>query len=478
MKHRDSRRPRVVPVVEPLERRTFLDGTQETITITISENQGVSFVENAHEHVDIDFKHCSGTVTVTGTDLVQTTVKGGGVVVTGTVNYLNAVDVTASSNPAVADVLVDGIGFGNDDVDWMELQDFVDSVTLNTVEIQDVNLTDMIQIDQADFVKMDVAHNIRMNADVVKSLSIGSVLDSQIVLTGPLTQFVANSFIASTPGSASLTGYPIASIKIGGAFTADLNLNYQLAPKFTVDTFHIGGNASGTWDIEGTTHSIYADSFDSAFSGTFGRVDNWGVRASYSGAFSAGSVANMSVGGNINNGTLNFTNAYSLNVLDLGKLTVGNYITGSNITSAGNIGSVHTMYTYYSYIDAGTSSGYVFGNTPTSADYTSPCYIESFYSDCPSMHNLHFESSEVAAFNLENVHIGNVVTDNGGSPFGLVGIRMEAVMVGVGGKQLRFKNLMTEADFTTGLTSQRQSQQTLGDLVILLPIQIIQPPTD
>jgi hypothetical protein len=454
-------------LVESLEQRTFLDGTPVQIVIPVNENQILTFPQTGRLHINITFKYCAGSVTVTGTDLVQTPTRTG-ISVSGTLLSLNQVLVNQAFSPKLSDLTVEGVNYPRTQTSWFQLQGIEDTVPMNQIKVRRLELDGSATFDELNYLRISEAMDSSISGAVSKRMAFGNVSNSTISDSEPLCCFCCCDMTSSSPGESVLLAPAIRYLRVRKDFDADLILSGSSTKKYTLDAFS-AALIDGTWNVSGNTHSITTGSVNSPFVGSFGEIDLFKVRQNFTGSLTAGSLGTLDVGNSLTSSTLNFTNPYLAGAFDLSHLNVGNYIESTNLNSTGNIYAIHTMYTYYSNIEAGISPGYVFGMTPTSADYTSPCWIESFYSDCPSMHYEHFIGSYVGAYNFGTVHVGNVVTNNYGSPIGFAGYQFDSLRFGLGAIKPRFKDLLSETQFTTDLSQQHETPSALGDFHILLP---------
>lgn len=301
------------------------------------------------------------------------------------------------------------------------------------------------------------------------TMKLNRLTDTHLSVDPFIRTLSLNSAKESTAGAGGISATSAGNVNVASDYKYDLGFKPALGSHYTLNAFRVGGTASGTWNIPGSTNSLSAHTFDSGFTGSFGNLGKFTVGTDLGGSLTAGSISTASVGHNLLGGTLTLTNPYAANSLNLGSLRVGNAIQNSTIRSNGNVGRVMTMFTYYSRIEAGIKSGYVFGQPLTPSDYDSLSYIKSFVSDCPSHHNIHYVGSYVGASNLQNVQLGNVQTQYGGAPFGLAGIRMDKTSVLVNSKTIQLGTLNSKADLDAGLQKYGLTEASLGDFKILFP---------
>jgi len=102
--------------------------------------------------------------------------------------------------------------------------------------------------------------------------------------------------------------------------------------------------------------------------------------------------------------------------------------------------------------------------------YTSDSIIKSFTSDCPSHHSLHFGGSYVGAYDLQNIHLGNVETQYYGIPFGMAGLRMDHVSVLLNNNAVNLTGLNSAATLDAGLQKYGLTEASLVDFKLLFPM--------
>jgi hypothetical protein len=467
MKNAINRRGRSA-VIESMESRVLFTGLTATV---LSGYVDVSY--NAQQSITVDFSKCGGSVTVTGDNVVQTQTKGG-VDVTGTNLVFTSVDVNTTTDPDNAMLKINGIGFGNNSDNWPVLQGFNSTVALNLINMHDVNLTGSVNIFQAQQATLEDIADATISAAIARNFQAHNILNSVVGFNAPLRRLSVNEFLATTPGSSSLNGWSVGSIRDKGDFSPDVVMINPLHCCDPIGCCDFSGSLSGTWDITGGIRRIRALEITSAFSATAGEVGDIHVKQDFSGTLTAYALRNLNVGVDLSGANLILINPWAFDSWDLGKAMIGNAIYNSHITATGSIDLIHTMYTDYSWITAGVSSGFTFGQDLTASDFTANATIKTFFSDCPSMHNQHFAGSYVGAYSFGNVHIGNINTNFGGQPIGLAAhdIGKLSFLLDSGKYRPSFSNLKIGSDFADRLQSLNIGPSITGDFHVYLPISL------
>ncbi|HEY1685404.1 MAG TPA: S8 family serine peptidase [Tepidisphaeraceae bacterium] len=243
----------------------------------------------------------------------------------------------------------------------------------------------------------------------IRSITIGSANNFNLTTSGEIRQLKANEWI----GTSVITAPAIQTLKVPGNFSAQLVLsNASLA----LESAMFGSLLAGTpWSITGSAKTINAGSVAPGFSADFGgNIASLNIAANLAGDFTAGSITNLKVRNSISAAVLTLTNGSGT---DLGKLTVGGEINGSQIFSSANIGSIRAAVLSDSEIYAGVAND-VSGLPTSSADFSSDASIASV--TIPGTHNQYgVIGSDIAAATLGKINFGEVNIDNGGQPFGL-----------------------------------------------------------
>ncbi|MDB5354198.1 MAG: hypothetical protein JWN24_651 [Phycisphaerales bacterium] len=468
-------------IVEPLECRRLLTNT---LQITIPA-QVTSITAKDLQNVGIQFqlRDLPGTLTLTGENLAAQTV-GKNVTVTGNVSRIDDLSVfnttPASSlmvkGPAGAIPLVSFESTGP--MKMIDIHPFLIDGPVNIVAApkmqfgdgmaSTINITQNIPLvnftggsfsnSQINFIKGNSAPSIP--AVMIK---LNNLTDTQLNADGFIKMLNLHSITESAPGASGITANSAGMFKVSADYKANFTLKPTFGLRYTLNSYAIGGTASGTWNIPGTTRMGSANTYDSGYSAKFDSIGTYLVTKDFSGSLTAGAIGNASIGRNMVGGTFNLTNPFAANSWNLGSLKVSNSIENSTITSQGNLGNIQTMFTYYSHIQAGINPNYVFGQPPTTDWYTSNSSIKSFISDCPSHHKIHFVGSYVGAYDLQSILIGNVQDQNFGSPFGVAGVRIDKYSVLLNNKLFKLSGLNSLAGYDSGLQKYGLTEQDLVD---------------
>ena len=477
---------RICCVAERLEHRRLLSNSvQVVITPAIAT---VSAQDLHNLGVSMKLSDLTGMLTFTGNNLAEQTV-GKQVNVTGNITDVSAAfsNSTAASSFVVSskasDVLLDGFTSTGP----MKLIDFRPLVTDGNVQLV---AAPKILISDG----MNATFNVTQTIPSV-NFTGGSFTNSQFNFSGPpsssfgtnlllkfnnitdthfnaspyIKSLTLGSFNSTSPGSGGITADSAGTISVASNYKADFTFKPTLGLKYTLGSFRAGGTASGNWNVPGPSGFASAGLFDGGFRGNFGSLAGLKVGKDFDGSLTAGSLGIGSIGGSMNGASMDFTNPFAANSWNLSSLKVANSIDDSTITSSGNLGNINTMFTFGSKIAAGVDPNYIFGQPLSSSDYTSWSTIKSFVSDCKSHHLMHYGASYVGAYFMPSVHLGNIVTDNFGSPFGLAGFRFDKLSFLDSGKTINLAGITSTAAYNSGLQSNGLTQQELGDFRVLLP---------
>ena len=458
---------------ESLEQRQLLANTIQ-VTIPV---QVVSISAKTLQDTAVSFRlhDVVGTLTATGENLAAQTV-GNTVNITGTVsefNDLSLTTTTALSSIAVSSTVVDFPLGSFESMGPMKMIDLrplslngnVSMLAAPKVQLGDGKAATINISQEIPFLNFTggnfsnslinfTAANPTAKAPVL-SMKFNNLIDTHLNVQQFIKTLNLRSVAESTAGASGITANSAFAIGVASDFKADLTFKPTFGLRYTLDNYHVGGTASGRWTVPGATRLGYANLYDSGYVGNFGSIGGYAVGKDFSGALTAGSIGTAFIGHDMLNGSMMLTNNYAANSWNLGSISVGSTIENSTITSNGNLGTITTMYTYYSRIQAGLSSSYVFGQPLTMGSYSSNSVIKSFTSDCPSHHYTHFVGSYVGASDLQYVHLGNTQINNYNNPFGLAGVRMDRLSLLLNGKAVNMKSL-------TGIASLDAALRDLG----------------
>jgi hypothetical protein len=136
-----------------------------------------------------------------------------------------------------------------------------------------------------------------------------------------------------------------------------------------------------------------------------------------SGTLTAGSVTNLSAE-ELNQETITATDTYSASHLDIGTIDATAGIDQSTITSAGNIGTIKSLFVQNSLISAATADPSPSG-TAGSDDFTAPAIIQSV--DIQKTGN--FANSTITAYKVGSLNLSQISGGGGiaAEEFGSVG---------------------------------------------------------
>ena len=474
-------------IAERLEQRRLL-----TSIIQVQITPAVTAVHAQDLHnlpISMKFGDLTGMLTLTGENLAKQAA-GKEVNVTGNITDVTSLSL-ANSTPASSFVVS---GKAND----VLLDGFDSPGPMKLIDIRPLIANGNVQMAAAPRMlfgdAMNSTFNIPQSVPLV-NFSAGSFTNSQLNFTAPNASFgtnlllrfsnvkdsrlsidpflkslTAGSFTTTSPGSGGIAANSAGVMNFATDYKADLTFHPTLNLKYTLSSFRAGGIVSGNWNVPGPSGFVSGGLFDNGFRGSFGSLAGLKVGRDFDGSLTTGSLGVGSIGGNLSGATLDFTNPFAANSWNLGSLRVHNSISGSTITSDGNLGNIATMFTFGSKITAGVDPSYVFGQPLSSSSYTSWSTIKSFISDCPSHHQIHYTGSYVGAYFMPSVHLGNIQTNNFGAPFGLAGFRFDKLSFLDNGKAINLGGITSMSAYNSALQANGVTQQQLGDFKVLLPM--------
>ena len=286
-------------------------------------------------------------------------------------------------------------------------------------------------------------------ASTIRSFFVGQASTFNLTTAAPVRVLSADEWT----GSSTITAPSISTLKVGGNFSAQLLLsNSALALNSAVFGSLLVGNP---WSIAGSVKTLSAGSVAPGFAATIGgNIASLNIAANLAGNFTAGSITNLKVRGNLSAATINLTNTTGT---DLQSLTVGGAISASDIFSAANIDTIRATILDNSEIFAGVVSG-VSGLPVSASDFASAASIGSV--TVTGSHNqFAVTDSDIAAANLGKIAFGTVQIDNGSTPFGLAADQLASFSRIVTGRRFIWKsanglsNLTHNGDLTENIFS-------------------------
>lgn len=243
---------------------------------------------------------------------------------------------------------------------------------------------------------------------------LGAVSNEDLTTAGRVATLTVSNWIDSGGGTVVLMAASIGNIVSHGDFGVSLSTN-------SLANVKVAGNlTAGIWTIGGSVQAITAGGSMSSWQANFAGSINQLKLASASGQITASAINKLTVAHNLSSATIDLTGSG----LDLGVMTVGNLVTGTQILSAGSVGKVTVGVFSASNLFAGVIAGIT--TLPTSAaDFQSAATISSFTAKGASA-AFYFSGSNVAASNIGKVLISRVNPDNGGVHFGIAASRLAA----------------------------------------------------
>jgi hypothetical protein len=292
-------------------------------------------------------------------------------------------------------------------------------------------------------------------------------------LTGDVTVngILRRLTIGSATG-ATINAQQITSITATGNFDAALTISNAAASPFALGAVHIGGQIGAeAWHIAGNASSILTGSVSSGWTATFakslnvltirsggfagsltaGSINSLSIIGNDTGSITAGRIQSARIVGSLSDASLHLTNALAARVLDLGHLGVTGATTNATIISAGNIGSITTAGISGSSIDAGTTNGVRFPQA--GSGFAASATISAIQ---VVGRGSKFSNSDIAAQTIGVLNLGQIQTQNGGTPFGVAAgtiSSFNSTLDSGGALHLNRRQLVSTAAITAYITS-------------------------
>ncbi len=230
---------------------------------------------------------------------------------------------------------------------------------------------------------------------VASSLSIGHLADFSVTATGAISSIAADSWLEGGAPDNVITATSIGNLTVDGAFAADLNLS---ATGVDLTSASLGAITGGVWTLHGDLKQLT-------------------TRGSFSGQITARTLGTINVGGSLSAAVLRATRAPG-KTLAIDTLSVKGAISNSEVRATGNIHSISAATLVNSRIFAGVADAIV--ALPTSAaDLAADATISAVTVKGAKSSTFAVQNSDIAAATLQQVLLGKLKTDNGGTPFGV-----------------------------------------------------------
>ncbi len=244
------------------------------------------------------------------------------------------------------------------------------------------------------------------------TLTFKSVTDLSVTSAAPLAGLFAATWTAPTFGT--ITAPAVDAFRVTGAFGPDLDLT---GTKGDLPSLQVGPITGGTWDVAGRTGTVAARSTGADWVATFaGGVASVATTGDLAGSLTAPTVGALRVGGDLAAADVTLTAAAGRGY-DLSSLRVGGTASGATVRSAGNVNAVSvgavTGSTFYAGLGSAVAA------LPTArTDFTTAAKISAFTVTGVRGVAAGDTATDVAAATIGRVRVYDVVTANGGTPFG------------------------------------------------------------
>jgi len=401
----------------------FTDTAGNKVTITLTGGaSGVVFFNGSGSAQSISGPHGTGSVTVTGTGL-----------------SINNISVTGSTLSGALTISRKGSSS-------VSLGGLTVSNPIGKIIAPTTTLTGTLAVTGA-------VTLLQLGSATGATITIGSASATKAGLTVQSTgQFTDTTLTSDTPIKSikvlgwTGTGSAISAPAISSLVTT-ANLEAAVtttgATPFSIGTVRVGAQlGTEAWNITGPVNSIVAGSVATGWTGNFsgavnslniraggfagsltaGSVNNLSITGDDTGTISAGSIKTMRVAGMINAANLTLTNAVQPKIMDLGRLSVTGVTFNSKITSAGNIGTITTTGISGSAVDAGVAAGVTLATA--SSNFTASATIASF---SVVGRGSEFTNTMIGAEFLGSLHLGQIITDNQSTPFGVAALTINSL---------------------------------------------------
>lgn len=282
------------------------------------------------------------------------------------------------------------------------------------------------------------------------SLGLGVVQDASITSQQPLRILRVGSWAAGDSGQPDQVTTPrINTLQSAGEFAADLSLsgNGQAVGRPILGNARIvGALPAGTWDVAGRASRVAAGSVGGDWEGNFGAVSVIQVAGDMAGDLTAEAINSLSAN-TITDADIRLTRAFAPRAVGINRLRARGAITGTNIRSTADIGTVSAASMSNSIIFAGVGTGGGGGNgalPASAAEFVNAAAIRNVTvrnrSGTPA-----FVDSSIAASTLGRMSLGAVQVANGGDPFGLAANEVRSVSALNGATPIRGARLTEPA---------------------------------
>jgi cyclophilin family peptidyl-prolyl cis-trans isomerase len=292
--------------------------------------------------------------------------------------------------------------------------------------------------------------------------SIGTAVNTSLTLAA-LTSLTSKSWTVTDDGAEAVSAAAIDKLTVTSAFADNLILTGNSG--FALTTANVN-NPSGKWDITGVIHKATVSKPTSAFAlSDESEIETLIVKGDLQGSVVGAVIGNMTVTGGAKDAVIETDANFNAADTQLVKLSIAGAVTGSTIVSSGNIGSITAKSLTASQIYAGASNSTIGGDVlPTTVDQLSA--DANIKSVSLTAGKDTFSSSEIAAYTIGNVGLGQVTTDNGGTGFGVSAHTITALSARLnpgGGLFLTKAQTKTAAILSAYLTKHKK---TLKDFIV------------
>lgn len=294
--------------------------------------------------------------------------------------------------------------------------------------------------------------------------------DVNLDAAAPISTLRITSWDNSDNVSESVVAPSIRSVKSLANFTPGLQLSGTGAPGGrALGTLKVGGYIGGVWNVPGHLAPIKVGGTDNDFNATFDHpISSFILTGSMGGALTVPAIGNLQVRGSLNGVTLTLSGPLSSASTDLRSLKVKDTISGSTISSAGDITAISAESVNGSSIYAGVGTIASGGALPMlSTDFASAARIGSVIIS-PRRRVIGFVNSVIAAESLGTLSLATVNVSNNGTAFGVAGASIRSLTARDSFKQtlFSFKNITAESQVAAVISAKNLDLADFNVIVV------------
>ena len=355
-----------------------------------------------------------GTAAVTfSAGAVATTTAGGVETVTGAGATISNVVVTNKGAAPVVAISASGKG-------TVTLGGLTDAGRLAQLIAPNVTLVGALAVNGMQRLVLGSANGANINITGTEGgptvVSIPTAVNSGLADAAAVTSLTAKSWTITDGGAHVVSAAAIGKLTVTKAFADDLGVSATTGYGITTATV---AAASGIWDVGASIRRATLTKPASTYALTATSViQKLTVAGDLTGSVTGAVIEDMNVTGAMTGAVIQTNALFNAADTQLVKLTVGGAITNSVVATAGNIGTITAKSLTASRIYAGAAAATVQNDVvpSTVAQLDADAAIKSVALRAA---RATFASSEIAAYAITRLALGQVVTANGTTGFGV-----------------------------------------------------------